>query len=249
MLSKNKIKYIQALSLKKFRDKYGVFVAEGEKLVQELLPFFKAEMLVVQQNDAGEYPAGEAEVLTVTSGEMKKISNLQSARNVLAVFYKPAGILEVSEIRNSLTLALDGIQDPGNLGTILRIADWFGIANVVCSPDTVDVFNPKVVQATMGALARVKVHYTPLAEFLSQAKVPVYGTFLEGENLYQTQLDSHGIILMGNEGKGIREEPAKYVSKKLFIPPFPPHAQNVESLNVGVATAILCAEFRRPSVP
>lgn len=246
MLSKNKIKYIQALSNKKFRDKYSVFIAEGEKLVKELLPYFNVEFLVIDSSLEQSFDAGMGvEVAEASSAEMKRISNLTSARNVLAVFQKPVNNLNFELINHSLSIALDGIQDPGNLGTILRIADWFGVKNVICSKETVDVYNPKVVQATMGALSRVQVHYADLAEFFKEVDVPVYGTFLEGDDLYHSKLTSHGILLMGNEGNGITKELNSFVTQKLFIPPYLQNSENVESLNVGVATAIICAEFRR----
>lgn len=246
MLSKNKVKYIQSLTQKKFRDKFGVFIAEGEKLVNELMPFFSIEILVVDEGLEGDYKKHcDGELVVATPAEIKKISNLTTSRQVFAVFKKAKSILKMDEINDALTLCLDGIQDPGNLGTILRIADWFGIKNVVCSTDTVDVYNPKVIQASMGALARVKVFYQDLGSFFSQVKIPVFGTFLEGANIYKETLPQKGIIVMGNEGNGIRPEVEKFVDYKLFIPPFPVNAQNVESLNVGVATAILCAEFRR----
>lgn len=234
------------MSHKKFRDKYNVFVAEGEKLVKELLPFFKVDVLFVVSDAPQTINMSELDgAIEITSAEMKRISNLTSVRNVLAVFFMPNKQLDVGEVNKSLTIALDGIQDPGNLGTILRIADWFGIKHVVCSQDTVDVYNPKVIQATMGALARVSVHYVQLDDFFQQIDVPVYGTFLEGENIYTSSLAANGVIVMGNEGNGITKELSSFVTQKLLIPPYPPNAENVESLNVGVATAIICAEFRR----
>jgi TrmH family RNA methyltransferase len=144
-----------------------------------------------------------------------------------------------------LSLALDTVQDPGNLGTIIRIADWFGIEHVLCSKETVEVYNPKVVQATMGALARVSVHYVDLVEVLKETSLPVYGTFLEGEDIYGEALSAEGVIVMGNEGNGVSEEVKKLVSRKLYIPNFPKGRETSESLNVAVATAITCAEFRR----
>ena len=147
-----------------------------------------------------------------------------------------------------LMLALDGVQDPGNLGTICRIADWFGIENIICSQDTADIFNPKAIQATMGAISRVHVHYTDLQKYLrnaSDADIPVYGTFLDGDNIYEHRLSPHGIIVMGNEGKGISAGIAQNISRRLLIPNYPPERITTESLNVAVATAITCAEFRR----
>jgi TrmH family RNA methyltransferase len=145
-----------------------------------------------------------------------------------------------------LSLVLDGIQDPGNMGTIVRVADWFGIEDIICSPDTADIYNPKTVQATMGAIARVKVHYTNLKDFLQKHNhLPIYGTFLEGKNIYCESLSENGFIVMGNEGNGIRPETEKAINRKLFIPSFPFEREASESLNVGVATGIICGEFRR----
>ena len=143
---------------------------------------------------------------------------------------------------------LDGIQDPGNLGTIIRLADWFGFEHIICSPDTVDVFNPKVVQSTMGALAHVKVHYTELGAYLEKKKernIPIYGTFLEGEDIYERDLSGNGVVIMGNEGNGIRKELEEMVNEKLYVPSYPQGRSTAESLNVAIATAVVCAEFRR----
>ncbi len=156
--------------------------------------------------------------------------------------------LETETLKGRLTLALDDVQNPGNLGTIIRLADWFGITDIVCSPGSADCFNPKVVQATMGAVIRVRVHYTALAACLAAAaarEIPVYGTFLEGENIYGTELTPEGIVVMGNEGRGVTEPVARAVTRKLFIPPWPADRRGSESLNVAVATGIICAEFRR----
>ena len=174
-------------------------------------------------------------------------SLLNAPQQVIALFRLPAADCNLDALTSQLTLVLDRVQDPGNLGTIVRIADWFGIRNIVCSCDTVDVFNPKTVQATMGALARVRVTYTDLVPFLKSLPdgFPVYGTFLEGDNIYQLDLPQKAIIVMGNEGNGISEEVERLVNSKLFIPSFPPNEPTSESLNVAVATAITCAEFRR----
>lgn len=246
MLSKNKVKYIQSLSVKKFRDKNNVFVAEGEKLIGELLPFFAPEILVIDPETSQlSKPNGNAELIDAPLKEIQKISNLSTARPAIAVFQKKSSVLDYDHVNRSLSLVLDGIQDPGNMGTILRVADWFGIKDVICSLDTVDVYNPKVVQATMGALARVQVHYMNLEEFFEHVKVPVYGTFLEGENIYTSELSTHGLVVMGNEGNGIREHNFPFITHKLYIPPYPAGSSQVESLNVGVATSIICSEFRR----
>ncbi|MDQ2178222.1 RNA methyltransferase [Marinifilum sp. D714] len=179
---------------------------------------------------------------------MKKVSSLKTPSPVLAVFRIPAWDIDENTIKNSLSILLDDVQDPGNLGTIMRIADWFGIKNIFCSQNTVDVYNPKVIQASMGAIARVKVTYTSLVDLISKYHTkdfPVYGTFLEGETIYKCELQSKGFIVMGNEGQGISEEIGQLVSDKLFIPNFPADQETSESLNVSVATAIICSEFRR----
>ena len=153
--------------------------------------------------------------------------------------------MDTKVIAQSLCLALDDVQDPGNLGTIIRVADWFGIEHIFCSQGTVDVYNPKTIQATMGALARVKLHYCHLPSLIASLDVPVYGTFLDGTDMYQENLTNHGLIVMGNEGNGIGDEVGKLVNKRLYIPNYPPQRETSESLNVAMATGIICAEFRR----
>ena len=253
MISKNKIKYIRSLELKKNRNKEGVFVAEGHKVVDDLLALQPALLIVATAEWLkGKQLGAETEVIEVTDEELKKVSFLQHPQKVLAVFRQDQATaidsfgfsgIDTTE----LSLALDGVQDPGNLGTIIRIADWFGITHIYCSQDTADVYNPKVVQATMGSIARVKVEYgnlLGLVESLS-ADVPVYGTLLDGENIYQQPLENCGLIVMGNEGKGISLALAQKVNRRLLIPNFPEGRPTADSLNVAIATAITCAEFRR----
>ena len=171
---------------------------------------------------------------------------LKTPQDVLAVFEQPHYVAQSNVIEHSLCLALDGVQDPGNLGTIIRLADWFGIEHIFCSQGTVDVYNPKTVQATMGALARVKLYYVNLPELIASLKqTPVYGTFLDGNNMYDEKLSEHGLIIMGNEGNGISKEVEKLVNKRLYVPNYPLYRETSESLNVAIATAIVCAEFRR----
>ncbi|MBF1568291.1 MAG: RNA methyltransferase [Prevotella shahii] len=250
-ISKAKIKYIRSLEAKKHRDAEGVFVAEGPKVVGDLLAIMPAKLLVAtSQWQAPEHLAATTELINVSEDELQKISFLRAPQQVMAVFPKPnqqESGLDTLVATNELTLMLDGIQDPGNLGTIIRLADWFGIRHVVCSNDTADVFNPKVIQATMGSIARVKVTYTPLEPLLDTlpASLPVYGTLLDGTNIYQQDLSSNGIIVMGNEGKGLSPAVRQRVSHKLLIPRFVDTVQGAESLNVAIATAIVCAEFRR----
>lgn len=251
MISKNTIKLIHNLELRKFRKAEGKFVAEGNKLVHDNLDSMHCCMLVATSSWFEANPQARLkadECIEVSRLEMEKTSLLQTPQDVLAVFSIP----NYSDIKpnaaQSLILALDSVQDPGNLGTIIRLADWFGISDIVCSTGTADCFNPKVVQATMGAIARVRVHYVNLPEYLAKARIdniPVYGTFLEGSNIYTTPLSANGIIVMGNEGKGISAEVESKVSQKLNIPSFPADSVTSESLNVGVATAITVAEFRR----
>jgi TrmH family RNA methyltransferase len=185
----------------------------------------------------------------IDTKSMERISQLKSATEVLAVVEQPRHTLNVANLGNKLSLALDGVQNPGNLGTIIRLADWFGVEDVICSTECADLYNAKVVQATMGALLRVKVHYTDnLAELLRSAAnsdIPIYGTLLDGNNMYDRPLTQSGIIVMGNEGKGISPSVSNLVSDRLFIPNYPSERTTTESLNVAVATAIICAEFRR----
>lgn len=247
MLSKVKIRELRALELKKIRDEQGLFVAEGNKLVADMLPVFDCEWLIARTSwlaTQGDIPVKT--LVLAEEGDLRKVSFMKTPQDVVAVFRKPSYLLEDAIPDIQLVLALDGIQDPGNLGTIVRLADWFGIEHIVCSRDTADVFGPKTVQATMGALARVKVHYADLAGYLARhANHPVYGTFLDGENIYTQKLSPHGIIIMGNEGRGIRPETALFIKEKLYIPSYPPLRETTESLNVAMSAAIVCAEFRR----
>jgi TrmH family RNA methyltransferase len=250
MISKNKIKLINSLSQKKFRDELRLFIAEGTKLVLDLMPSFHCSLLIATGDWLTEQNTITAdEVIKVDVDELNKISNQKSPQGVLAVFIKPEYNWTNEELSKNLSLALDDVQDPGNLGTILRIADWFGISNVFCSEFTADAFSPKAVQATMGALARVKVHSVNLPEFLLsfKDKLPVYGTFMNGDDIYNKTLTQQGIIVMGNEGNGISVTIEEFISERLLIPNYPRGQVSSESLNVGVATALVCGEFRRRS--
>lgn len=246
MLSKTKIKYIHSLELKKFRNEYNTFVAEGNKLVADIMPYFECELLIARPSwmaTQGDLPVNE--LIVAEEEDIRKASFLKTPQDVLAIFKRPLYLLEEVDSTKDLVLALDGIQDPGNLGTIIRLADWFGIEHVVCSTDTADIYSPKAIQATMGAISRVKVHYTDLVSFLQAQQAPLYGTFLDGENIYSKTLLSNGVIVMGNEGKGIREEIENLIGEKLYIPNYPANRETSESLNVAIATAVICAEFRR----
>jgi TrmH family RNA methyltransferase len=239
-LSKNQIKWVRSLQQKKQRDAEGVFVAEGHKCVEELRGAFELVLMVTPDN--------------ATEVEIAQMSNLRTPQGVIGVF-KRRGDEAKGERQKArgeeLVVALDGVQDPGNLGTIIRTCDWFGVHDIYCSMDTADCYNPKVVQATMGALARVRVHYINLKEWLEEvqkAGVPVYGTLLEGENMYEKGAitdKSKGVIIMGNEGNGISPEIRQLITHPIRIPSYPADADTSESLNVGIATAIVLAEFRR----
>lgn len=247
-LSKNQIKYIHSLELKKNRDAQSVFLAEGPKLVGELLNSFSCTLLVATTEWMQHTAQVQAEeIVEVSTEELSRASLLRTPQQVLAVFRRKQETVETDEITRSLCLALDGVQDPGNLGTIIRLADWFGIRHIFCSPDTADAYSPKAVQATMGSLARVVVHTQELPALIRTLppKTPVYGTFLDGENIYNKILTGNGLLIMGNEGRGIRNEVAQLVNQRLYIPAYPQEKGASESLNVGVATAIVCAEFRR----
>ena len=249
MLSKNDIKNIKSLEHKKFRTEKGLFIAEGHKTVLELTGKFSCTLLAATQDWLDCHRNIPAErIESVTTDELKRASLLQSPQDVLAVFRIPKSEIKMSDTaQNNLVLALDDVQDPGNLGTIIRLADWFGIKDVFCSKGTADIYNPKAVQATMGALARVRVHYTDLKQSIKELpeSVPVYGTFLDGEIIYDTKLSANGVIIMGNEGNGITPEIKQSVTHKLYIPNWPKGAPTSESLNVAIATAVVCSEFRR----
>ena len=240
MLSKNQIKFIHQLKRKKHRLEQGLFLAEGIKLVEELL---RSELKVHKLYATAEYetPVSIVPVEVISERELKSISDFTSPNQVLGIFEIPA---EKEPVRQGLTVLLDGINDPGNLGTILRLCDWFGVEQLVCSPNTVDCYNSKVVQASMGSLARVSVAYCDLLAFIQEERRPVYGTFLDGENLYETSLDPEAVLILGNEANGISKEVEKLVFKKLTIPQFG-SKKNTESLNVAMATAIFLSEFRR----
>ncbi|MBF0575226.1 RNA methyltransferase [Dysgonomonas sp. GY617] len=248
-LSKNKIKYIQSLKDKKSREEHGTFVVEGDKMVAELLNVMKCQLLIatpdfIQSNFIQQ--ANIDEIIEVSKSELSRASFLKNPQQALAVFYQPQYALDKEDLKEQLSLALDCIQDPGNFGTIIRLADWYGIENIICSTDTVDIYNPKVVQATMGALARVKVHYVDLYAYLKNTEgISLYGTFLDGDNMYEQELTQTGIIVMGNEGNGISAEIETLITNKLFIPNYPQDRETSESLNVAIATAIICTEFRR----
>ena len=242
MLSKNEIKYIQSLSQKKFRAEHGRFVAEGPKVVEDLLQTTRQLVVGIYALDEWtETNRGRLTgitVHTITSIELEKISQLQTPQQVLAVVEFPPETAPIIPA-TAWSLALDGVQDPGNLGTIIRTADWFGITHIFCSPDTVDCFNPKVVQASMGSLFRVQVHYTSLDRLFAETHVPVYGTLLNGANVFALQQPAPGVILIGNEGRGIREHLQGSITQPVTIP----RKGGAESLNAAVAAAIVVSRF------
>ena len=246
-LSKNKIKYIHSLESKKVRKEENVFLAEGTKLVQDLIGYFECETIIATKKWIETHRDAQAnEIIEVNKELLTKASLLKTPQEVLAVFKQPTYKIDSTILNTKLCLALDNIQDPGNLGTIIRVADWFGIEDIFCSTTTVDVFNPKVVQATMGAIARVRIHYMALPDLIANnINVPIFGTFLDGDNIYQEKLPNNGLIVMGNEGNGISEEIEQLVNKRLYIPNYPMTRDTSESLNVAIATSIVCAEFRR----
>ncbi|MDR1591460.1 MAG: RNA methyltransferase [Prevotellaceae bacterium] len=252
MLSNQKIKLINSLSLKKYRDSLALFVAEGTKCVLELSVFFDCKIAIATQEWLSMHKITAEELVIVSSrDELKNVTALSSPPDVLAIFYQRKKDFSCENMRGNLTLMLDDIQDPGNLGTLIRLADWFGCQHIICSPQTVDVYNSKVIQATMGAIARVNLHYTPLDDCLQWAKkhaVPVYGTFLNGENIYATPLTQEAIIVFGNEGHGISPLLAACVDRRITIPRFPAEATAAESLNVAMSAAIVLSEFRRNAI-
>ncbi|MBK3517141.1 TrmH family RNA methyltransferase [Carboxylicivirga marina] len=252
MLSKNKQKFILSLSRKKVREQNEVFVAEGHKLVSDLLSAgCDVDTIIATDswlNENKTLTNNCHEIIDSSTDELKKVSQLKSPPSVIAVFNQNKKPLNIEHLKTQLSIFLDEIQDPGNLGTIIRLADWFGIKNIICSKNCADVYNAKTIQSTMGAISRVNVHYVDTLAFFQDfqnLKLPIYGTFLDGDNIYEESLTSNGLIVMGNEGKGISTEVERHISSRLLIPPYPDNASTSESLNVSVATAIICAEFRR----
>lgn len=249
-LSKNKTSYIRSLKDKKFRKQHKTFVAEGSKLIFDLIQNTQCKLLVLSEEMKVNTSKFEVEeIIIATKSEIKKASHLATPPDAIAVFYQNINDYTKTDYAHKLNLMLDEIQDPGNLGTIIRIADWFGIENVFCSHNTADIYNTKTVQATMGALSRVNVHYVNIADIIKQnPNSPIYGAFLNGKNIYQESLSSEGFIVMGNEGKGISPEIEQLITNRLYIPNFSTNSNTSESLNVAVATAVVCSEFRRRSL-
>ena len=238
MVTKNQIKLVVGLKQKKGRIEHGLFVAEGEKMVGELLDAGLVPYLVFV--DGGPRSRDLGEVEEVGQGVFQQISSLKRPNGVLGVFHMP----EARKVRDAgWSLALDAVRDPGNLGTIIRLCDWFGIGQLLCSKDTVDCYNPKVLQATMGSIARVNIAYLDLVEHLKNIRQPVYGAFMDGKNLHGTSLPKEGVLLMGNEAQGISPELRTCIGHRISIPQY--GGATAESLNVATATAILLSEIRR----
>lgn len=245
-MTKAEIQFIRSLSDKRVRDAEHLFVAEGDKLVEEIRNSkFRIRRIYTTRPDVK-----SEDVELIDKKEMERISQLKTATDTLAVVEQPINRLEIDT--KALMLALDGVQNPGNLGTIIRLADWFGIKDIICSKECADCYNPKVVQATMGAILRVRVHYVDnLATILLSAKaknMPIYGTLLSGKNIYTTDIENRGIIVMGNEGRGVSTECQATLTHHLLIPPYPADSPTSESLNVAMATGIILSEFRRRSL-
>lgn len=239
MVGKSQIKFIKSLQQKKYRIQHGMFVVEGIKTVRELLGSnFEAHKVYTIDNDL--VSVEQVNVELVSEGDLKRISNLKNPNKVLGVFKFPL-VKPIEE--QGWILALDDVRDPGNLGTIIRLCDWFGVRQLVCSENTVDCFNPKVLQATMGSITRVNIVYTDLLQFIKSSELSVYGTFMDGENVHVTKMPEKGILVMGNEANGISKEIADLVNHKITIPQF--GGQKTESLNVATATAIFLNEIRR----
>ncbi len=239
MLVKSEIKRIVSLQQKKYRNEHGLFFVEGKKTVQELLVSTIALHKIYCTNPE-DFTVSAPFLEHITDAECKRISNLKTPNGVVGVFKKPA---PQNIDFTDWIVVLDDVQDPGNLGTIIRLCDWFGMQHLVCSKNTVDCFNPKVLQATMGSIARVNIHYVDLVDFLKNTTVPIYGAFMDGKSVYETQLPTKGILVMGNEGNGISSNVEKFITQEISIPQF--GEKTAESLNVATATAILLNEIRR----
>ncbi len=237
-LSQNKIKQIRCLQQKKCRDEHNLFVVEGEKMVEEVLMSAPSQVeFCVSTADFNSEHTTDVEWYQCDEETLKRCSSLKTPNKVIAVVRK----MVFPETHTSFVLALDAVQDPGNMGTIMRLADWFGVEKIICSRTTVDVYNPKVIQASMGAFLRIQVDYTDLKSYFQETRLPVFGALLEGENIYKTVVQPAGILLMGNEGNGISEELKQFITHPISIP----RRGGAESLNVSIATGILLSEFFR----
>lgn len=253
MLSKNKVRFIISLQKKKIREEYKLYIIEGDKIVKEFISAgMPIKSLIAKPEFISGLPKEDLKIINETEPvsyeELKQISGLKTPHNALAVVCMPGDEISQAKLMKEQCVALDCIQDPGNLGTIIRAAVWFGIRNIICSEDCVDVYNPKVIQASMGAIIHVRVLYTDLKKFLIAArkkKLPVYGTLLDGESIYSQELGNKGIILLGNESKGISDNLVPYIDHKLMIPKFSDKTLGIDSLNAGMAASVIFSEFAR----
>ncbi len=248
MISKAKIKLINSLAQKKYRKKNALFVAESPKLVRDIAKgSFNISEIFATENYLADFDNISPVINEISESELKKISFLENPQGVLAILKIPEEKKSLIFNENELILTLDTIQDPGNMGTLIRLAHWFGIKKIVCSTDSVDVYNPKVVQASMAALAYLDVFYTDLPVFFKNLpeKTPIYGALMNGKNIYTANLSQNGIILLGNEGQGIKNELLTYINQAISIPDFPQNSAKVDSLNVSMAGSIILSEFRR----
>ena len=247
MLSKSQISFLKSLQQKKFRIEHGMFLVEGYKSVFDFANSAYSIVTIYYTNAIDPKLlklSGKINFSEISLTDIEKISSLKSPQDIIALVKIPDWpLLNASALKNKFAIALDGIQDPGNMGTIIRTADWFGINHIICSDDTVDVYNPKVVQATMGSLAHVNIYYVELSHFLKDIKLPIFGALLHGSNIYQTNFGAEGMLVMGNEGNGLRPEIIELVQHAVTIP----RTGEAESLNVGIATAIFCSEIKRNS--
>lgn len=257
MISSSKSKLIRSLQQKKFRDQQGLFLVEGEKMVRELIAGDPDKRFPIQEiiatpewldNQRTRLQLGSAELTQATQAEIKKVSSLVTPQAVIALVSMPEIPFSAEALLDTPVLAFESIRDPGNLGTIIRTADWFGIRHIVCTPDSTDLYNSKVVQSTMGAITRVQVHYQEMEALLNrnemQAK-PILGTFMEGENIYSASLPPNPMILFGNESHGLSESLNPYIRQRITIPAFSPLGLGSESLNVASSVAVVCSEIRR----
>ncbi|WP_256013603.1 TrmH family RNA methyltransferase [Desertivirga xinjiangensis] len=247
MLSKSQISFVNALHHKKQRKEHALFITEGIKSITEFLDSdYTVDTIFCTSEHFQKFSkiTQKVKLLEVTENELKKISTLTSPQHALALVQIPKKThIDAESFKGKFSLVLDGVQDPGNLGTIIRTAEWFGFSVLICSPDTVEAYNPKVVQATMGSLSRMNVYYTDLCALFDHYKLPVFGALLEGENLYQTNFEKEGFLVLGNEGKGISEAVVSKIDRAVTIPRF----GKAESLNVAVSAAIFCSELKRNS--
>lgn len=250
-ISESLRKKVASLDTPRHRRQEGLFKAEGTKCVLDTVGHFELRLITATAKwlESYDLPLPSEKVYVARPADMERMSHLSTPPQVIAVYEIPDVKFDLTEVENNLVIALDGVQDPGNLGTIVRVADWFGINDIICSGDCADIYGPKAVMATMGALSRVKIHQCNLEDVLEKIShiAPVYGTFLDGENIFEAYLPANGVIVMGNEGKGISSSVAKTVTKRLKIPSYPANRPTSESLNVAMACSITVAEFRSRS--